>query len=135
MTNLLLRLSQSCILFTGKSNEHTSALRARRGKPYLLVGLFGGSDRGSNHHVRQSPKSGDKLHDQQEIVDPLLCDLEGPSDLFTFSTAMRCIVAHTRLPEDQWAQVAQRYHDGESLRQLAKALCAYPEKTVLRQIR
>jgi hypothetical protein len=53
-----------------------------------------------------------KLHEQQEIVDPILLP---PSK----KPRSRYSVSLTQIPECQWEEVAHRKASGESLRQLA----------------
>jgi hypothetical protein len=54
-----------------------------------------------------------KLHEQQEIIDPTILP-----PCRTRQAWYR--VPSTQIPADQWAEVAQRHANGQSLRELAK---------------
>jgi hypothetical protein len=56
--------------------------------------------------------SGLKLHEQQEIVDPILSQPCRKSQ-------GRYSVPLTQIPEEEWEEVARRNANGESLRKLA----------------
>ena len=53
-----------------------------------------------------------KLHERQEIVDPLPATKKLPHGRYSVSL--------TRIPQDQWAEIAHRHAKGESLRKLSK---------------
>jgi hypothetical protein len=55
------------------------------------------------------------LHEQQEIHDPLISGSSHQDKPHSHNCK-----ALTRIPQDRWAEVAQRHASGESLRQLSK---------------
>jgi hypothetical protein len=55
-----------------------------------------------------------KVHERQEIVDPI----NYPPVSARSPTCLRYRVAHTRIPEQRWVEVHERYSRGESLRVL-----------------
>ena len=55
-----------------------------------------------------------KLHERQEIVDPILISPSKKSE-GRYSSPL------TRIPKEQWEEVNRRNADGESLRRLAEA--------------
>lgn len=67
--------------------------------------------RGSNPHDRFNLET-QKLYEQQEIVDPVR--------IIEPNIRCRYFMPLTRIPQEQWPDVAQRNANGESLRQLAK---------------
>jgi hypothetical protein len=54
-----------------------------------------------------------KLHEQQEIIDPIVLPPRRKSQ-------GRYAVPLTHIPQEKWEEVALRHTDGESLRRLAK---------------
>ena len=79
-------------------------------KPYQQVELSGRSDGDCTVNY---DFSGLKLHERQEIVDPILPPPRKKSQ-------GRYFVSLTRIPEEHWEEVARRNAGGESLRLLAK---------------
>src|SRR4051812_21901607 len=75
-----------------------------------MVELSGGSD---GARTVTYDFSGLKLHEQQEITDPIV---RPPTNLLQG----RYSRPQTQIPEDRWQEVAQRHTWGESLRLLAK---------------
>jgi hypothetical protein len=55
-----------------------------------------------------------KLQKQQEIIDPIICQpyMKGKG---------RYSMRKTRLPQEEWTEIAQRHPNGESLRSLGRA--------------
>jgi Mor family transcriptional regulator len=71
-----------------------------------------------------------KLHEQQEIIDPIL---QSPSR----KSQSRYFVPLTQIPEEQWEDIARRNVAGESLRLLAKDYGVSHEaiRQVIRKVR
>jgi len=79
-------------------------------KPYQTVELLGGSD---GIRTVNNDLSGLKLHEQQEIIDPIVPPPHRKGQGWY-------TVPRTQIPTDQWAEIAQQHANGQSLRQLAK---------------
>jgi hypothetical protein len=76
----------------------------------IMVELSGGSDGARTVTYCLSALN---LYERQEIVDPLLSAKFWQQDRRSIHT--------THIPEREWSEVAQRYDNSESLRQLARA--------------
>jgi hypothetical protein len=85
-------------------------MREAKKKLYHQVELFGGSDGARTVTYDFSDL---KLYEQQEIINPLVPLPHGKSQ-------RRYTLPRTQIPTDQWAEVAQRHANCQSLRQLAK---------------
>lgn len=68
--------------------------------------------------MRQADEAPGKLHEQQEIANPLLYALEAEGNAPTIALR-RYHTPRTQLSQSRWVEIAQRYADGETLRQLA----------------
>ena len=79
-------------------------------KPYHLVELFGGSD---GARTITYDFSSLKLYEHQEIIDPMIPPPHSKNQ-------HQNTLPRTRIPADQWVEVAQLHANGQSLRQLAK---------------
>jgi hypothetical protein len=91
-------------------------------KPYRMVELSGGSDGDCTVTYDFSSL---KLHEQQEIIDPMpLAPHPKSQGLYS--------VLRTQILESQWEEVAQRHGSGQSLRQLAR--CYGVSHEALRQV-